>query len=331
MANPAMKKLIEEMEGINWGTGERLAPGALSRAPAAAAAAARPRSRSRSRSRSRGRSRSRSRSGSRRRAGPRHPIPEQNERLGWAIEGANGKLKQTEVWNADGDYGGPYSNPMNLLTSKRFRNDYKDLYGKRWQGQFMKERAYESLYRIMDSPKKGDHIYDPEQPDNTDTILMYDGKDWVHPFDPLGQYGGPYLTERELLAVPEYRANQGRVATAAAAAAGVSLPEKVFAEHIKMVPEAKQAEAAAEGYPKFTSAVAAAAASDPTLMADETKLAARARRALKGFLPEAAAPAPRQKAAKKGGASMASTGHGGARRTRRGRKGTRKGRATRRH
>jgi hypothetical protein len=319
MANPAMKKLIEEMEGINWGTGERLAPGALSRAPAAAAA--RPRSRSRSRSRSRGRSRSRSRSGSRRRSGPRHPIPEQNEELGWVIEGANGKLKQTEVWNADGDYGGPYSNPMNLLKSKRFRNDYKDLYGKRWQSQFAKERAYESLYKIMDSPKKGDHIYDPEHPYNTDTILMYDGKHWIHPFDPLGQYGGPYLMERELLAVPEYRANQARVATAAAAAAGVSLPEKVFAEHIKMVPEGKRAEAEAEGYPKFTSAVAAAAGSDPTLMSDETKLAARARRALKGFLPEAAAPAPRQKAAKKGGA----------RRTRRGRKGTRKGRATRRH
>jgi hypothetical protein len=176
---------------------------------------------------------------------------------------------------------------------------------------------------MIADPRKGNLVYDPANPANGKHYIMYDGEGWVYPHDPLGEHGGPYLTEREALAVPSYRAAKAAEAAAAAAAVGVSLPDKVFADHLMMVPEGKRAEAEAEGYPKFTSAVAAAAASDPALMSDETKLAARARRALKGFLPEAAAPAPRQKAAKKGGA----------RRTRKGtRKGSRKGRkGTRRH
>ncbi len=331
MAHPGLKGLVKEMEGIDWGTGKPFAPDAF---------AARPRSRSRSRGRPRSHS----------------PSPEYNETLGWVVKSANGKRKQTNVWNADGDYGGPYADPMKLLKSKRFRDDYKDLYGKYWLVQFMKEREaeknetedekkkrreaekkereenkkelekkrgeYEKLTKFLDEPKKGYVVYNPADPENIELILMYDGTDWVHPIDPLGKLGGPFLTEREALANPTYRAAKGAKATAAAAASGVSLPEKVFADHIKMVPEGKRAEAQAEGYPKFTSAVAAAAKSDPTLMTDETKLATRARRALRDFLPEAAAPAQRQKAAKKGGA----------RRTRRGRKGTRKGRkGTRRH
>jgi hypothetical protein len=294
-----LRAFLESMEGTNWATGERLAPAApRSRSGAAAAeAAGAPARRSRSRSRS---------------VSPRHPRPKYTKKHGWVIEGLNGKLHRTRVWNEAGVYGGPYSNPMNLLKSKRFRADQKDIFGKRWVSEFAKERAFEDIEAKVANPKKGDVIYDPEDPDNLEKILMYDGDDWIRPINAHGEHGGPYLDEREARRNPDYVAHQAKAAAAAAAAAGVSVADKVFDEHIEMVPAGKRAEARAEGYAKFTAAVASAAASDPALLSDEVKLAARARRALKGFLPEAAAPAPRQKAAKKGGGRT--------------RKGTRKGR-----
>ena len=237
------------------------------------------------------------------------------------IEGLNGKLHRTRVWNEAGVYGGPYSNPMNLLKSKRFRADQKDIFGKQWVSEFAKERAFEDIEAKVAHPTRGDVIYNPEDPENLETILMYDGHDWIRPINALGEVGGPYLDEREARRNPEYVAHQAAAAAAAAAATGVSVLDRVFDEHIAMVPAGRRAEARAEGYAKFTTAVASAAASDPALPTDEVKLAARARRALKGFLPEAAAPAPRQKAAKKGGG-----------RTRKARSGSRKSRkASRRH
>lgn len=318
----SLKKMVQEMGQINWGD--------LANANAAPSSRGRTASRSRSRSRSagrqasptaRGRSATRKASPRRFRSRSRSLAPEH----GNLRQAANGSYEQynakskprrwvsVRVFNKNGDYIGPTVTYEELLEDPRFRHDMEDLYGKHW-----KERA--RMEYMIGDPRKGNLVYDPANPDDGAHYIMYDGEGWVYPADPLGKHGGPYLTEREALAVPSYRAAKAAEAAEAAAAAGVSLPEKVFAEHIQMVPESKQAEAKAEGYPKFTSAVSAAAASDPTLMSDETKLAARARRALKGFLPEAAAPAPRQKAAKKGGA----------RRTRR--KAARKSRkGTRRH
>jgi hypothetical protein len=248
------------------------------------------------------------------------------------IDGPNGRLQQTRVWNEAGVYGGPYSNPMNLLKSKRFRADQKDIFGKRWVSEFAKERASEEVMAKVANPKKGDVIYDPEDPDNLEKILMYDGDDWIRPINARGEHGGPYLDEREARRNPEYVAHQAAAAAAAAAATGVSVLDKVFDEHIAMVPAGRRAEARAEGYAKFTTAVASAAASDPALLSDEVKLAARARRALKGFLPEEAKPAARApQAKKKGGGSRAATGHGGGRTRKAGRKGRKGRRGSRKH
>lgn len=309
-----LRAFLESMEGTNWATGERLAPAAR---------------RSRSRSRSRGRAaaaagaparRSRSRSRS---VSPRHPRPKYTKKHGWVIEGLNGKLHRTRVWNEAGVYGGPYSNPMNLLKSKRFRDDQKDIFGKRWMSEFAKERASEDVMAKVANPKRGDVIYDPEDPDNLEKILMYDGHDWIQPINARGEVGGPYLDEREARRNPDYVAHQARLAAAAAAEAGVSVLDQVFDEYIKMLP-AGEKDAARAKYGDYKTAVTSAAEKDPALLGDKTKLAVKARRALKGFsLPAVEA---RQKAAKKGGARRS-------RKARRGsRKGTRKGRkASRRH
>jgi hypothetical protein len=241
------------------------------------------------------------------------------------IEGLNGKLHRTRVWNEAGVYGGPYSNPMNLLKSKRFRADQKDIFGKRWMSEFVKERAFEEMEAKVAHPTRGDVIYNPEDPENLETILMYDGHDWIRPINALGEVGGPYLDEREARRNPEYVAHQAAAAAAVAAATGVSVADRVFAEYLAKVPADRRAEAEAVGGPKYAAALEAATqtAAGASLLSDETQLGAKARRALKEFLPADAAPAARQK--KKGGGSRAATRKA----SRKGRRASRK--ASRRH
>jgi hypothetical protein len=193
---------------------------------------------------------------------------------------------------------------------------------------------------IFAKPEKGDLIFDPSDPENPEKHLIYTGHDWVQAVDPFGEYGGPYMDERELLGNPKARAEMRELAALEAEAAGVSLSQKVFAEYLAKVPAEKRAEAEAVGGPKYAAALEAAAkeAGGADLMRDEIKLGAKARRAFKGYLAEDAAPAARGREKKKGGGSRAATGHGGGgarrghRATRKGRRASRKGRkASRRH
>jgi hypothetical protein len=176
---------------------------------------------------------------------------------------------------------------MNLLKSKRFRADQKDIFGKQWVSEFAKERASEEVMAKVANPKKGDVIYDPEDPDNLEKVLMYDGDDWIRPINARGEHGGPYLDEREARRNPEYVAHQAAAAAAAAAATGVSVADRVFAEYLAIVPADRRAEAQAAAAPKYAAALEAAAkeAGGADLMQDAIKLGAKARRAFKGYMP----------------------------------------------
>ena len=183
----------------------------------------------------------------------------------------------------------------------------------------MMARKMKKMMQRFTNPKKGTVIWDIEDPENTEKHLMWDGHDWVQAVDIFGDYGvGPAnardpVAMRGLLAHPVYRADMREFAPA-------DLDDTIFTETLAMVPAARRAEAAADGLPKYKAALVSAAASDPTLMTDKIKLAAKARRALKEFLPADAAPPQRQKKAKGGGRTH---------RARKGRRSSRKG--TRRH
>lgn len=183
-----------------------------------------------------------------------------------------------------------------------------------------KQRLWARMNATFAKPHKGDVIFDPDDPENAEKHLIYDGHDWIQAVDPFGDYGGPYASMRELLGNPKYREEMRELAALEAEAAGKSLVDKVFAEYLAKVPADRRAAAEAEGKLKYKEALEAAASHNAAILSDETQLGAKARRALKGYLPAEAAPAARQK--KKGGG----------RRTRKARKGSRKGRkGTRRH
>ena len=167
-------------------------------------------------------------------------------------------------------------------------------------------KALQYMADIYANPEEGDVIYDPEDPEHPEKHYMFHKGEWILALDVHGDHGGPYpATEggiRQLKANPQYRAIEADAAASAAATAGVD-----FAQSIVDTEAAKEkvtdAAAIAEGLKRVREEIAKGEA-------DPIKLGAKARRGFKAVGKAAAGGGRRSRKA--------------ARKTRKGRKGTRR-------
>ena len=166
-------------------------------------------------------------------------------------------------------------------------------------------KALTKMGEIYLNPEEDDVIYDPEDPENPEKHYMYYKGEWVLALDVHGDHGGPYPASeagmRQLKANPVYRALEAAAAADAAAAAGVDFAQSIVDAEAKKE-KVTDAAAIAEGLKRVREEIAKGEA-------DPIKLGAKARRGFKAV----------GKAAAGGGRSRKAV-----RKTRKGRKGTRR-------
>jgi len=147
------------------------------------------------------------------------------------------------------------------------------------KGKMATKREQEKMNAIFANPKKGDVIYDPEDKENTDKHLIWNGHDWEQAVDIFGDYGvGPASASdeeamRKLLANKKYREEKAELNALKAEASGESISDKVLKEALAGEPADIRERARAQ----YLILLGSMSNADKR---DATKLAAKARRAI---------------------------------------------------
>lgn len=147
------------------------------------------------------------------------------------------------------------------------------------KGKIATKREQEKMNAIFANPKKGDVIYDPEEPENSEKHLIWNGHDWEQAIDIFGDYGiGPAAASddaamRKLLANKQYREEKAELNALKAEASGESISDKVLKEALAGEPADVRERARAQ----YAILLGSMSNADKR---DATKLAAKARRAI---------------------------------------------------